>query len=89
MAKRIGVHLTRRVQVVQFQPIEYGVSLEDDVEDGETPEAARVRLHAEVRQMLHDVEADFLAAASEAFEDGSPVPVPLPETKNRSTPPRR
>ena len=84
MASQITVYFNRKVQIVQYEPVEFGASFTTDVEPGETPEQAHKRAHALLADSFNSIQADVFRSFGVKTDhrlSGGDVPPPPPVKK--------
>ena len=92
----MDIHVTyrRRVQVADYEPIEYGISITDSTRDGETIAQARARVQNTAADFFNQVEA---AALEDYGVSDKAVPLTMLEGaddsadggSSRTAPPKR
>ena len=81
---RVTVYFHRKVQIVQYEPVEFGASFETDVQPGETPAMAHARAHAAMAESFNSVQADVFRSFGVKTDhrlDGGTPPPPPPQKK--------
>jgi len=78
---KIRFHFQRTLQLVDFEPIQFGVDYESDAEPSESAEAFAKRVHGTAVDLYNEMQADLLkqfrlpGARTKSSHGGKPPPM--------------